>query len=314
MGFPWLLAHSCGALVFRSMRPENGAALIADAGGLELILSSMKAHPGHQELQRLGTRALTHLLRDNETRCEVLVAAQAVVHLLDMMVLHSASASVAKHIFVALEKLATSSSLSRNEIVQRGGVLNIASVMRQHPTDGGLQGEACVVLTGLLAVDEHAGAVAEAGTIPLIVNALRITRLQSWSQGNCARALADLASARSKSKQHRQQIVEAGAVDRLVDIVGSNKAKDLSWTSGEAMAALRYLVDEPHVASAFTSMGGLRVAAQAAANSETYRHSNICSLFHRTIDVGLGVRPDDAKLALAWFAEHCESDGARKEP
>lgn len=161
---------------------------IVDAGGVKVIVNSLRHHPDVIKVHVLAFQALAGLA--NSADCRRTISDEgAIQEIVNSMTRHP---SVSELQFFALKTIVFSSHTESvvADIVAAGGIELIISAMRQHPSEMDIQRLAYVWLHKYGSNDRYRKRVVDAGCVELILNNLKSQ--DAWLQKRSPKILIDL--------------------------------------------------------------------------------------------------------------------------
>ena len=155
----------------RTVAAINKQDEIANAGGITMILDTMKEHFSIATVQEHGLEALWSLAVNNDRNIEAIVSAEGIETILSAMTNHSPSATVQQYGCRELFNLAVNNT-NRFAMAGAGGIKQIIFAMKKHLSNANVQHYGCAALGNLAVNDNNKDLIADEGGITTILDAM----------------------------------------------------------------------------------------------------------------------------------------------
>lgn len=169
-----LQAEYCGALRNLAYKDVKNKAKIIAAGGIELIVAAMRAHPNRDTVQRNASDALNNLASGGSFNTKELIAKLGGIETILFALktkkngCGTTSARVATSCCGALSTLAYKHTKNKTLIVTTGGLDLILSAMKAHPDDAPLRSSGWDAIHNLMTVKDAKSLLVAGGGIGVV--------------------------------------------------------------------------------------------------------------------------------------------------
>ena len=190
---------------------NDNCVAIAEAGGIDCVVSAMQRHAGHTAVQEAGCWALASLAC-NHDNCVAIAKAGGIDYVVFAMQRYASHAAVQEAGCWVLASLACNHD-NKVAIALAGGIDRVVSAVQRYASHTGVQEQDCRALRNLADINnDNCVAIAGAGGIDRVVLAMRKHTKHSAVQEQGCWALASLAC----NHDNKVAIAEAEGINRVV--------------------------------------------------------------------------------------------------
>eukprot|EP01043_Picozoa_sp_COSAG02_P014216 COSAG02_NODE_582_length_20017_cov_26.599608_10_plen_585_part_00 len=239
------LVRCAKAIEFLTRSSSGNTAQVVRAGGIDVLLAAMRAHPAIEEVQHNCARTLDNLIAfDPSTDPEgndlgeidgLIVAAGCIELLIAASHAHPSSVQVQEVCCGALSNLLLANEEHCAKAVAAGGIDVLIVAMRAYPSAELVQQCCASALETLSLLEKHRAVVVAVGAIDLLHVGMLTHPAAVLVQEECGRALGTLAL----SEENRTTIVAAGGIDVLTAAMRDHPAvEEVQEQCGRALGTL----------------------------------------------------------------------------
>lgn len=191
---------------------EGNQLKILKRGGDKRIVASMVRHNDCFEIMDLGCMAIINLAADDYSLKTAIVQSDGADQIINAMVVYHYSSRLIQHCLSALRILCIGHDENKVQIVRKGALDSIVSVMQLYRNDKFIQEEAAHTLYVLASTQESALAIGTSGGIDMIILGLWVHSQYEKAQLQCSRALEVL----SRHTPNATLMLEIGAIPAII--------------------------------------------------------------------------------------------------